>query len=424
MANIKAFAVIGSGYGDEGKGIMVDYFCSMQQMEGQKVLNAKVNGGAQAGHTVFHMDNKLTQYDRAVFHSIGAGTFAGTDTYFGEKFILDAGLVLEEYKLIKRMARRCFKVYINPKCRVSFTADKLLNQIIENGRKEKHGTCGLGIFETVHRNHLGHEFRIGEFKEVGEEKESAIMEIHKATKSYIDERINEIGYLSPQTVDAVFELYDSLWEYAKEDFASIMELLDCSYVQLASLDDAITDGGYNSVVFECSQGLELCWGDKRNFPHISASHTGLRNVAIELSGMKEHHVLHLEACYVTRTYKTKHGDGEFLEKDGEIEEEYALYDRTNVPNRFQGTLQYGRLDLGRMQQLIMDDFDTYYKGISDIPATKSLAVTHVDQTNESILTIGGDFYFKELHAKSFIGGDTTYYSFGEKNTDVLKVSGY
>lgn len=423
MANVKAFAVIGAGYGDEGKGNMVDYFCTRQATEGGKVLNAKVNGGAQAGHTVFHMDEGLIEYDRAVFHSIGAGTFAGADTYFGEKFILDAGLVLKEYKLIKRMARRDFKVYVNPRCRVSFTVDKLLNQIIEESREEKHGTCGLGIFETVHRNHFGYEFRIGEFKEA-EDEEAVIMEIHKATKGYIDERVDEIGILPRQAMDEVLDLYDNLWDYAMADFASIMELLDCGCVQLASLDEAITDGSYSSVVFECSQGLELCWGDKRNFPHISASHTGLRNVAIEISGMGKNHILCLEACYVTRTYKTKHGDGEFLEKDEEIEEEYALYDRTNVPNRFQGTLQYGRLDAERMQQLIMDDFDAYSKGFHGFPVTKSLAVTHVDQTSESVLTMGGDIYFKELHAKAFIGGDATYYSFGEKNTDILKVSGW
>ena len=46
--------VTGAGYGDEGKGLMTDYFCD--KLHDDKVLNVKVNGGAQAGHTVCRLD--------------------------------------------------------------------------------------------------------------------------------------------------------------------------------------------------------------------------------------------------------------------------------------------------------------------------------------------------------------------------------
>nr|MCR5633910.1 adenylosuccinate synthetase [Lachnospiraceae bacterium] len=41
-------AVIGKNFGDEGKGLAVNYFCSQVP----DTLVIKHNGGAQAGHTV------------------------------------------------------------------------------------------------------------------------------------------------------------------------------------------------------------------------------------------------------------------------------------------------------------------------------------------------------------------------------------
>lgn len=41
--------VIGANFGDEGKGLMTDYFCKRLSENGS-VLNIRFNGGAQAGH--------------------------------------------------------------------------------------------------------------------------------------------------------------------------------------------------------------------------------------------------------------------------------------------------------------------------------------------------------------------------------------
>ena len=51
-------AVIGKGFGDEGKGLVTDLYCS----KSPNALVIKHNGGAQAGHTV------ETGGKRFVFH--------------------------------------------------------------------------------------------------------------------------------------------------------------------------------------------------------------------------------------------------------------------------------------------------------------------------------------------------------------------
>ena len=77
MANV---SVIGSQYGDEGKGRTVDFVCS--NLAG-KTLVVRYNGGAQAGHTVV-LNNK-----RHIFSQFGSGTLRGCDTYFAEECLFD-----------------------------------------------------------------------------------------------------------------------------------------------------------------------------------------------------------------------------------------------------------------------------------------------------------------------------------------------
>ena len=44
--------VIGANYGDEGKGLMTDYFCREAVSRGDTCLSVCTNGGPQRGHTV------------------------------------------------------------------------------------------------------------------------------------------------------------------------------------------------------------------------------------------------------------------------------------------------------------------------------------------------------------------------------------
>lgn len=48
--------VIGANYGDEGKGLMTNYFARQADKKHKKCLNILFNGGAQRGHTVENGD--------------------------------------------------------------------------------------------------------------------------------------------------------------------------------------------------------------------------------------------------------------------------------------------------------------------------------------------------------------------------------
>ena len=75
---MRARVVIGSNFGDEGKGLTVDYLCH----QGAGVV-VRFNGGAQAGHTVC-LDRL-----RHVFSHFGSGTLRGVPTYLSQFFIVN-----------------------------------------------------------------------------------------------------------------------------------------------------------------------------------------------------------------------------------------------------------------------------------------------------------------------------------------------
>ena len=70
MRNIKI--VIGANFGDEGKGLMTDYFCHQAEQRNENCIVVLHNGGAQRGHTV-----TTPTGIKHIFHHFGSGTFCG-----------------------------------------------------------------------------------------------------------------------------------------------------------------------------------------------------------------------------------------------------------------------------------------------------------------------------------------------------------
>jgi adenylosuccinate synthase len=144
-----AVAVIGANFGDEGKGLATDYFARRHTLLGRPPLVARCNGGAQAGHTVQDGDR------RHVFGQVSAGTFAGSDTYLGSNFIINPIVLINELQALSPLKANPL-VYANRDCRITTIFDMAINSLIELKRgKHAHGSCGMGINETVARHQAG-----------------------------------------------------------------------------------------------------------------------------------------------------------------------------------------------------------------------------------------------------------------------------
>ena len=384
--------VIGASYGDEGKGLMTDYFCSQAYKSGKKCLTVLHNGGAQRGHTVSIKDGI-----RHVFHHLSSGTFSASDTYFGDTFIINPMVFAGEHSELFPDT----KIYCSPNCRWSTPFDMMINQIVEDHRGEnRHGSCGFGIWETIFR-----------FNECNEDSFPGFMAMNRAEKTRYLKKIRDKYLPWRLSMLGVSELSDEWKEIIYNDKLIDNYIADCEYFWVNTV---ITDANiletYPYIVFEGAQGLLLSQVFGENEKHTTPSYTGAENpvrIIGMLSGKND-----VEVCYVTRTYLTRHGAGPFEGECDKKEINPHMTDMTNVPNGYQGMLRYGRLDVKSLRERINADFAKF----GSTPNTEiSLAVTHLNETNGKIVTTSGDVLPES------IGVNKLYCSYDEYGVDRLNL---
>ncbi|MCR4795801.1 MULTISPECIES: adenylosuccinate synthetase [Ruminococcus] len=386
----KAYAVIGANFGDEGKGLMTDLFC---RTDGS-VINIRSNGGAQAGHTVCTIDGK-----RHIFSHIGSGCFAGADTYLSEYFILNPMLFSKELSVL---GSNTGNIFIDRRCKVTLPCDMLLNQFAETIRgSERHGSCGVGVFETIVRSRDSrYSFN---YDYVLKANRDALRDlINKINSEYCRQRGKELGIKG----DAEKELQDILSnDILTENY------LDDLYAMAAICRDADEQiiEEYDTAVFEGAQGLLLDRNREDYFPHLTPSDTGMKNIRAVLDRLEKRDT---EICYVTRSFFTRHGAGRFDTESKAIAEEYGLYDKTNAPNEYQGVFRYGWFDLPEfMNSLALDK--RYIANDERI----SIAVTHLDMTEGMVVCPTGKLLPEDIAYMAV--ADVLYKVSGETAADVV-----
>lgn len=386
----KAYSVIGANFGDEGKGLMTDFFCRTSD----SVINIRSNGGAQAGHTVCTAGGK-----RHIFSHIGSGSFAGADTYLSEYFILNPMLFSKE---LDTLGNDTGNIFIDRRCKVTLPCDMLLNQFAETIRgNNRHGSCGVGIFETIVRNR---DKRYGlDYDYVLKADRGTLKgEINKNNVGYCMKRAEELGI----TGTAKAELMDILTnEMLTENY------LDDLYAMTAmcyDTDEQIIEE-YNTAVFEGAQGLMLDQNRMDYFPNLTPSDTGMKNIRAILDRLGKRDT---EVCYVTRSFFTRHGAGRFDTESMTVAEEYGLYDKTNAPNEFQGVFRYGWFDLPEFMASLA--LDRKYIAEDD---RISIAVTHLDMTDGMILCPTGKLMPEDIAYMS--KADALYKVSGETAENVI-----
>ena len=324
----RARAVIGASYGDEGKGLTVDWLCS----KGDVGVVVRFNGGPQAGHTVVTPGGQ-----RHVFRQVGCGTFLGVPTYLSQHVLVNPIAFFMELRALDGLGVAP-EVYANPDCLVTTFADMVINRRLEDARgAARHGSCGMGIGETMERSNIDHL---------------------KITMSDIWNGAN----LEPKLA----EICDKYARFRTGKPIDEPKMADSFLKACKALPEAIFPAGIGQCkdpVFEGCQGLLLSQENKAGFPHVSRSKTGLSNVR-ELCAQGGFDAL--EAWYVTRTYLTRHGAGPLPGEDPGLE----YPDDTNGQNDYQGALRFAPLGIRDLTLRIAKDAGT-------TPAR--LMVTHCDQ---------------------------------------------
>lgn len=371
MKNVKA--IIGANFGDEGKGLMTNYFCEQARNNNQSAIVVLHNGGSQRSHTVSFSPNI-----RHAFRHFGSGTFQGADTYFAEDFIIDPiNLVSEFVEIVNLGCRTKVKMYANKNCKVSLPCDALINCIKETERNVgKHGSCGCGIYETIKRNQKK-ELSLSVY-ELSIMTKSEIIQLIEESRKYAMKEIRNwcLEHNIIKLSDTSLMYYKMLMEY--EEIVNNY-IYDAQSLKIMSFVDDTILNEYDNIIFEGGQGLLLDQNNKAYYPHLTPSNTGSINPCniIKSAGLTNSDI---ELCYVTRTYLTRHGAGPLLTECDKININPHMHDKTNEPNLFQGTLRYGYMDTENLYKRIHEDENDF-----TLPHKTSVAVTHLNETDDCFI---------------------------------------
>lgn len=352
--NPATHAVIGANYGDEGKGLMTDYLVSTMAKPSETVV-VRFNGGAQAGHTV--VDPVKGKH---VFSHVGSGALQGASTYLSEDFICNPVLLEDELAVLGR--HDCHpKIYADLNCRVTTPFDMIINQVVESSRAERrHGSVGVGINETVERcKHSQFDIRVRHLED------GQVIDILKRVQDeWVPRRLSDLGITGQKRqycMAGVSDVAIRLWS---------TECLNNFKKGVQSMDlhprDFLAD---KDLIFEGAQGLCLDQ-NSADFPHVTRSNTGIRNVVRLLSSMSRRN---LRVTYVTRAYLTRHGAGPLPNEWLVVPS--SIYDTTNVPHLFQGTMRFAPLDVDALLMRIENDL----RNGAGLDVKANLAVTCTDQ---------------------------------------------
>lgn len=341
-------AVIGAQYGDEGKGLLTDYLSSSE------TLVVRYNGGAQAGHTVVTPDGR-----RHEFHHVSAGTFRGASTLLSRFFLVNPMVYVQEREEL-RAVFALPTVYVDRAALVTTPVDMLINRAVEQKRSgQRHGSCGLGINETVERSQRGYPipaWQLGKPRELADT-------LAQIERDWLPQRLDELQVSLPP-----FDWLQKRFLEAAADFERNTVLV----TDIEALDE------WHAIVFEGAQGLML---DELSpyFPHVTRSRTGLPNICtlLQAAGIRDP----LQVHYVTRCYATRHGAGPL---PGELSGHPFGWtgSETNQTNPWQGRFRYAHLEPDFVAGAIRTDL-TSSRSYVMAAVQPQLAVTCLDQAPSS-----------------------------------------
>jgi len=359
----KAYLIADLGYGDAGKGSIVDFLARNTKAS----LVVRYNGGCQAAHNVVLPDGV-----EHTFSQYGSGTFAGAATFLSRFMVFcPENLMNEIDALIERGYEEAAKVYIDERAPITTLFHKSVNRIKERSRgNSRHGSCGQGIGETMQDVEDGIALCAGDLLKPDLEKK--LTDIFNAKSKLVkNDGSVDYEYLSDSDI-----ITDILHNY--EDILGFVEIVKPNWLRENIPDVSI---------FEGAQGVLL---DPRygHWPHVTRGNTTLEQadeLLDEVGGVETIRI------GVTRAYAVRHGAGP-LPTETRGENTPILKNEHNIKNKWQGKFRVGFFNV-----------DEINKAIEACPVDY-LAVTCLDhvETPWDYLRTGGWFREQESITKAII----------------------
>ncbi len=282
--------VVGTQWGDEGKGKIIDYFAENAEYV------ARFQGGNNAGHTIQVRDDVFK------FHLLPSGIIRPDKTVIiGNGLVIDPAVLITELDELKTRGVPMAKLLISDRANVIMPYHKLLDQAEENAKgSAKIGTTGRGIGPAYTDKISRHGIRIGDL--IDEETLKVKLE------NIIPIKQRQLKMLGDEAELSKSEIFNQYIKYGK---ILKKHITDTSVV----LNDALSRNA--NILFEGAQGtfLDVDYG---TYPYVTSSNTLAGNACIGsgISPMAVNQIIGVVKAYTTRV-----GKGPFpTEQDNETGE--------------------------------------------------------------------------------------------------------
>jgi len=327
--------VVGSQWGDEGKGRVVDLISN------EVDIIVRYQGGNNAGHTIVFDDKKI------ILHHIPSGILRD-----GKVSIIANGVVVDPKILIEEMeGLRASGYHIGPdNFKLSNRSHVIMpyHRKIDIGREmlkgnTKIGTTGRGIGPVYEDKYARRGIRLADLLEP-EHFRNRLDEIINERNLYITKVLES----EPLDADEIYEEYLEYGRYLEPYITDTSRLLN----------KYIADG--KSVLFEGAQGtlLDIDFG---TYPFVTSSNAGSGGVTVGsgVSPMVIDHIVGVVKAYTTRVGEGPFPSEEYGDLENKLREEGGEFGATTGRSR-----RCGWLDIVALNYSVM------VNGLTSIALTK------------------------------------------------------
>ncbi|MCH5231270.1 MAG: adenylosuccinate synthase [Muribaculaceae bacterium] len=272
--------VIGSQWGDEGKGKITDYFACRADMV------VRYQGGNNAGHSVMFNGKKYS------LQSIPSGIFnPDTINIMGNGMVVNPESVVMELQKLRDQGITDFQLYISDRAAMVMPWHSDLDGAYEAGKGKKLiGTTKKGIGPAYCDKYSRTGLRMGDLLE----------------PDYFAERLNDAVVIKNKELEMLgLQPYDFQKVYKR--FMELAEILGPRIIDTSALINKALKEESKKILFEGAQGMMLCI-DHGTYPYVTSSTPSAASVPVG-AGIAPHWID--KVLGVAKAYCTRVGEGPF-----------------------------------------------------------------------------------------------------------------
>lgn len=276
---MNSLVVVGTGWGDEGKGKITDYLSNKFD------VCVRYQGGNNAGHTI-KFDNK-----HFALNLIPSGIFnPKTMNILSNGMVIDLKVLVKEINSLMDQGINCQNLYISNRAHVIFPYHIELDETFEKLKgNNKVGTTKRGIGPCYTDKYMRIGIRFGDLL-----NKDSFYEKLSVNVDYANKILSLFGNKTFNK-DEIFNEYSSYIDTIKS------KVIDTSVFITNCLNEN------KKVIFEGAQGIMLCL-DHGTYPYVTSSSPSASSVALNC-GIAPQYIQ--KVLGITKAYSTRVGEGAF-----------------------------------------------------------------------------------------------------------------